>query len=97
MKIQILSDQKDKWRGKVTEIFVFDRVLTVPNNSYRFWADLHLKCYRVYLTFINIDPKCHSYLVYEPDNGKLKIHSVIQNLLKLADLQSIKGTCFNVE
>ena len=48
---------------------------------------------------MNIDPKRHGYLVYEPDfhglnliifhNGKLKIHSVIQHLLKLSDLQRI--------
>ena len=27
----------------------------------------YMAMFRVKLTFINIDPKCHSYLVYEPD------------------------------
>ena len=61
--------------------------------------------FRVYVAeFMNIDPKCRSYLVYEPDfhglnliihNGKLKIHSPIQHLLKLADLQSMNGACLD--
>ena len=36
--------------------------ITVPDESYGFYADLLID--RVWLTSINIDPKCHSYLIY---------------------------------
>ena len=41
---------------------------TVPNNSYRFWADLILRGlflgYGWHPWILNIDPKCHATLVY---------------------------------
>ena len=60
---------------------------TVVNNSYHFWADLLYKW--LYLGIMNIDPKCHAYLLYvltnfswaKSHNRKIKIHLVIQHLL----------------
>ena len=36
------------------------------------------------------------YIYYFFHNGKIKIHLVIQHFLKLANLQYIKGACFNI-
>ena len=70
---------------------------TVANNSYHFWADLvnswlflgrHPWLYPKYTFWA----KSHDFSIME--NGKFT-QLYIQHLLKLADVQSIKGTCFN--
>jgi hypothetical protein len=88
-------------------IYLLHYAYTVPNNSYRFWADLLIdgrvkgiadihkywsKMPKLPCILTRFSwAKSHNCFIIE----KLKIHSGTQHLLKFADLQSIKGVYFN--